>query len=199
MASRAPEVPGSSPLTWSIHEQHSHPGQWHWKDTPCWYVVQTKPHQEGRVITHIGFRSQAIESFLPKIEVVRRHAGRRVKLLEPLFPNYLFVWMPLTASTWNVVRWTPGARRMLGDGQQPIAVPDGLVDAIRERVEPLGFVRVGLNLPVGSRVRVKSGPFAGLEGIFERPTSRRDRVRVLLEILGSVRPLEIEVFDLERV
>ena len=88
---------------------------------------------------------------------------------------------------------------MVGDGQQPIAVPDGLVDAIRERVEPLGFVRVGLNLPAGSRVRVKSGPFAGLEGIFERPTSRRDRVRVLLEILGSPRPLEIEIFDLERV
>jgi transcription elongation factor/antiterminator RfaH len=190
MATRVPEVAGSSPLTQSTTEQHS---------ATRWYVVQTKPHQEERVIAHLSRRSQTIESFLPKIEIVRRHKGRRVKHPEPLFPNYLFVWMPLTAVTWNAVRWTPGARGMLGDGAQPIAVPDSLVDAIRERVEPLGFVRVGLNLAVGVRIRVKSGPFAGLEGIFERPTSRHDRVRVLLEMLGTVTPLEIEVFDLEKV
>src|SRR5437867_9652279 len=110
MESRAPKVPGSSPPTLSIHVQHSLPGQWSWKDTPCWYVVQTKPHQEERVIAHLSLRSRAIESFLPKIEIVRRHAGRRIKHLDPLFPTYLFVWMSLTMTTWDTVRWTPGAR-----------------------------------------------------------------------------------------
>jgi transcriptional antiterminator RfaH len=145
MATRVPEVAGSWPLTQSTTEQHS---------ATRWYVVQTKPNQEERVIGHLSRRSQAIESFLPKIEIVRRHAGRRVKHLEPLFPNYLFVWMTLTAVTWNAVHWTPEARRMRGDGARPIAVPDSLVDAIRESVESLGFVRVGLNLAVGARIRV---------------------------------------------
>jgi transcriptional antiterminator RfaH len=188
MATRVPEVADSLLFARSTEEQLS---------ATRWYVVQTKHHQEERVIAHLSLRSQAIESFLPKIEIVRRHAGRRVKHLEPLFPNYLFVWMPLTVVTWNAVRWTPGARRMLGDGAQPIAVPDSLVDAIRERVEPLGFVRVGLNFAAGSRVRVKSGPFVGLEGIFERPTSRKDRVRVLLEMLGGLTVLEIDPLDLD--
>jgi len=187
---RAPEVAGSFSPAQLIAEQHS---------AASWFVVQTKPHHEERVIVHLRLRSPAIESFLPKIEIVRRHAGRRTTHLEPLFPSYLFVWMPLTMATWNEVRWTPGSRRLLGDGERPIAVPDDLVDAIRERVEPLGFIRVGLNLPVGARVRVKSGPFAGLEGIFERPTSRKDRVRVLLEMLGALTPLEIDPLDLERV
>jgi transcriptional antiterminator RfaH len=188
---RAPEVAGPSPLTQLTGEQHF--------AAAAWYVIQTKPHQEERVIAHLGLRLPAIASFLPKIEIVWRHAGRRVVHLEPLFPNYLFVWMPLTTVTWNPVRWAPGARRLLGDGERPIAVPDNLVDAIRERVQLLGFVRVGLNLPMGARVRLKSGPFAGLEGIFERPTSRRDRVRVLLEMLGALTPLAIDPLDLERV
>ena len=199
MASRTPEVVGSLHRELSIPEQHRQVSLSIWNETPSWYVIHTKPHVEERVTAYLSLKSQAIESFLPKIEVVRRHARRRIARLEPLFPNYLFVWMPLTAATWTAVRWAPGSRRLLGDGERPIAVPDGLVDAIRERLEPLGFVRVGLNLDAGARVRVKSGPFAGLEGIFERPTSRQDRVRVLLEILGSTRPLEIDVFDLERV
>lgn len=171
-----------------------------WSDAdPRWYVLQTKPRQEERVIAHLRLRAPSVEVFLPRIEVVRRHAGRRYAVLEPLFPSYLFVWTPLTPATWDAVRWTPGARRILGDGERPIAVPEEMVQVIEERVRPLGFVRVGLNLQPGARVRIKNGPFAGLEAIFERPTSRRDRVRVLLQLLGTLTPLEIDPLDLERL
>jgi transcriptional antiterminator RfaH len=171
-----------------------------WSDAqPRYYVVHTKPRQEGRVIAHLALRAPSVEVFFPRIEVVRRHAGRRVAVLEPLFPCYLFVWMSLTPATFDAVRWTPGARRILGDGERPVAVPEEMVRVIQERMQPLGFVRVGLNLQPGCRVRIRNGPFAGLEAIFERPTSRRDRVRVLLELLGTLTPLEIDPLDLERL
>lgn len=196
---RAPEVVGSLQHTLSTRGQHPGAPRWVWSDAPRWYVIQTKPHREERVIAHLTIKSPMITPFLPKIEVIRKRAGRRVVHFEPLFPSYLFVWMPLTVATWYGVRWTPGARRLLGDGVLPIAVPEGLVRTIRDRVEPLGFVRVGLELAPGARVRIRTGPFAGLEGIFERPASRQDRVRVLLEMLGAITPLEIDPLDLERV
>ncbi|MDR7435540.1 MAG: transcription termination/antitermination NusG family protein [Armatimonadota bacterium] len=168
-------------------------------DGKKWYVMQTKPHNESRVITHIKLRTQEVDVFLPKIEVVRKRRGRRIRSLEPLFPSYLFVYMHLNPATWQAVRWAPGVRRILGDGESPLEVPEGLIQTIWERVAPLGFVRVGLNLTPGMRVRVKNGPFAGFEGIFERPTSRKERVRVLLEFLGSLRPVEIDPLDLEQV
>ena len=173
--------------------------RWLWNDTAQWYVIQTKPHQEQRLMAHLTLKSPMITPFLPKIEVIRKRTGRRVVHLEPLFPNYLFVLMPLTVATWYGVHWAPGARRLLGDGVLPIAVPGGLVQAIRDRIEPLGFVRVGLDLAPGARVRIRTGPFAGLEGVFQRPSSRQDRVRVLLEMLGAITPLEIDPLDLERV
>jgi len=41
------------------------------------------------------------------------------------------------------------------------------------------------------------GPLSDLEGIFERPTSREGRVRILLHILGHERPVEVDELDLE--
>lgn len=161
--------------------------------------MQTKPRDESRVIRHLDLRVSDVETFLPKIEVIRRRARRRVVSLEPLFPSYVFARFQIAPQTWHVVRWTPGVRRILGEDGWPTEVPPELIAAIQDRVAPLGFVRIGLQMSQGDRVRVKSGPFAGLEGIFERPTTRRDRVRVLLEILGRVTPLELEVFELERV
>jgi transcriptional antiterminator RfaH len=161
--------------------------------------VHTKPRQEARLISQLTVRAPEIKPFLPKIEVIRRHAGYRIALLEPLFPNYVFLRMSLTPHTWNAVRWTPGATRLVGDGERALPVPDEVIAAIRSRVEPLGFVRVGLDLTPGMRVRIRTGPFAGLEAVFQRRTSRRDRVRILLEVLGSVRPMEIDPLDFERV
>jgi|GEM_PF-168232 transcriptional antiterminator RfaH len=167
-------------------------------DGKKWYVVQTKPHNESRFIAHLRLRTREVDVFLPKIEVVRKRRGRRITTLEPLFPSYLFLHMHIDPITWEAVRWAPGVRRILGDGERPLEVPEDLIQTIWERVSPLGFVRVGLNFTRGMRVRVKNGPFAGLEGIFERPTSRKERVRVLLEILGTLAPVEIDPLDLER-
>lgn len=164
-----------------------------------WFVMQTKLHHEARAIRHLALRAADVDTFLPRIEVVRKKWGRHVRSLEVLFPSYLFFQMDLTPATWSAVRWTPGVRRVLGDGDRPIGVPDEFIEAIKERVRPLGFVRVGSRLNPGAQVRVRTGPFAGLEGIIERPTSRRDRVRVLLQVVGRVTPIEIEIFDLERL
>ena len=196
---RTPEIVGSLQHGMSTQLQHPVTLQRFWNDARQWYVVQTKPHQERRVIAHLALRAPTVEPFLPKIEIMRKRSGRRIASLEPLFPSYVFLEMSLTPEMWQGVRWAPGTRRILGDGVQPIAVPVDLVQTIRDRVEALGFVRPQMAIAPGDRVRVKTGPFAGLEGIFERPTTRRDRVRVLLEMLGSVAPLEIDVFELETV
>lgn len=163
-----------------------------------WFVAQTKPRQEPRVIRELRIRTNGIEPFLPRIEVTRHHAGRRWTGLEPLFPGYLFVRMQATWQEFAAVRWIPGVHRLLGDGDRPIEVPDPLIETIQARLAPLGFVRIGFTLEPGARVRILRGPFTGLEGILERPTSRQDRVRVLLQILGTVVPVEIDPLDLER-
>lgn len=149
------------------------------------------------MLSHLRLRAEGVEHYCPRIETVRRRWGRRLAMVEPMFPNYMFLRMNPSPQTWDAVRWTPGVRRILGDGEQPLPVPDGVVEAIRERADPLGFVRVGINWTPGRHIRVLTGPLGGLEGIFERHTSRSGRVRVLLRMLGHETPVEVEEIDLE--
>lgn len=173
------------------------PAPWEFDEDKKWYVLQTKPAQEDRVIAHFRLRSVEAEMFAPRIEVTRRRGGWRVTCFEPLFPCYMFLRTCLTPVTWDKVRWAPGVRRVLGDGERPIWVPEDLIEAIRARMEPSGVIRVGSSLKAGSRVRIAEGPLAGLEGIFERPTSRHGRVRVLLRILGTCTAVEVDELSLE--
>src|SRR5438132_12046633 len=134
------EVVVSSPGRMSTGLQHLGTPRWLWNDTAQWYVIQTKPRQEERLVAHLARRARAAEPFLPKIEVIRRHARRRVVTLEPLFPSYLFLHMTLGPAMWNEVRWAPGSRRILSGGDQPPDVVADLVQIIRHRVGRLALV-----------------------------------------------------------
>ncbi len=165
---------------------------------PAWYAVQVKRQSEGRVARHLALKT--IPSFLPFIECVRRNRAHRATRLEPLFPGYLFVQMDpveISPGCWYTVRWTSGVRRILGFGETPVSVPDAVIESIQARVRDLGFVRPGLRFSTGSPVRFRHGPLAGLEAAFDRPMSRTGRVRVLLEMLGQHRAVEVDELDLE--
>ena len=162
----------------------------------AWYVVQTKPREEGRVSA--GLRDKSLEVYFPKISVRRRRRGSVFAQLEPLFPGYLFVSVDLTPSTWNTVRWMPGVRALLGCDGIPSPVPEESIAFIRRHAGPGDAVQLPLVWQPGVRVRIKDGPCAGLAGILERPTSRAGRVRVLLEMLHGA-AVELEDLDLELV
>ena len=164
----------------------------------AWYVIQAKRGAEHRIMNSLT--SRGIRGFLPLLEVVRRSRKRPITLLEPLFPGYLFIGMePITVdpTSWDKVRWAPGVRRILGAEGIPEPVPEGVIGVIAERVRDLGFVRPGLRFAGQDRVRFLRGSLAGLEAVFDRPMSRSGRVRVLMELLGQQREVEVDILDLE--
>lgn len=164
-----------------------------------WYVVQAKRSEEHRIVQHLVRKH--VRTFLPLLEVLqRRRAGRMRRSLEPLFPGYLFVHMPgLEAhpEVWYAVRWTPGVRRILGTDDTPVAMPPGAIRAVRARIADLGYVRPRPRFQPGDTVRIRLGPFAGLEAVFDRPMPRSGRVRLLLQLLGQLRRVEVDELDLE--
>lgn len=165
---------------------------------PVWYAVQAKRNQEHNVAQRLALRG--VQTFLPRIEVVRRYGGRRRSSLEPLFPGYLFVHVAppeRDPTSWNAVRWSPGVHRVVGVDGVPVPVPSCAIERIRERTTGLGSVRPSLLLAAGSRVRIRRGPLEGLDAIFDRPLSRAGRVRVLLQLLGHPRSVEVDALDLE--
>jgi transcription antitermination factor NusG len=165
--------------------------------TPVWCVVQTKPRLEERVLGLLLERT--ITPFLPRLRVWRRHGSRRWEVLEPLFPGYVFCHVDRRPEILAQVRWAPGVKRILGDEDGPIPVPEEVIHHLQERQGPEGYIVPSPSFIPGTRVRVTSGPLLYLEGIIERPASRAERVRVLLQIMGRYVPVEVDVAHLEKL
>ena len=158
----------------------------------AWYVLYTKPRQEEAVAGQLGRRG--LEVFLPQYTERRRGEAPRMQVL---FPCYLFIRADLEAVGISALQWVPGVRRLVAFGGVPARVPEAAIAYIRRQLVQLeaqgGFPRARFR--PGERVRVREGPLAGLEGIFEGPAGPAERVRILIRFLGecnrAVVPLEI--------
>ncbi len=167
---------------------------------PTWYAVHTKPRAEDRVVSWLQFTfGEAVCTFLPRLLVRRRHGSRRWEALEPLFPGYLFVGVAADPAVLSRIGWTPGVKRILGDDQGPLPVPDGVVDYLRERTGERGYIVPGESWRSGMRVRFRTGPMSYLEGILEAPPSPAERVRVLVSLMHRQVVVEAALADLEPV
>jgi transcriptional antiterminator RfaH len=161
-----------------------------------WYVVRTHAHAENKARENLV--RQGFEVCLPTCRRWRKHARRREIVLRPLFPNYLFVSFNIESDRWRSIFSTYGVAGLICNGEMPTRVPQGTVESIKE-AEAAGFfdyTNAVSELKPGDPVRVASGPFAGLIGKLQA-TASRDRVRVLLEILGRQTATVVVLSELE--
>jgi transcriptional antiterminator RfaH len=166
--------------------------------SPAWYALSVKRNNERHVVEQLT--SKSIPAFLPLIELTRTRKRRHRPVLEPLFPGYLFIRMECIEEnprSWHAVRWTPGVLLVLGTEGIPTPIATGVVEAIHERVSERGYVRPGIPFHPHARVRFRSGVLVGLDALFEGPTSRSGRVRVLMSLLGRQTGIEVDLLDLE--
>jgi transcriptional antiterminator RfaH len=160
-----------------------------------WYAVKAKSRQEQQATNVLA--SRGIEVYLPEMPPQRnptRSAGR----VEPLFPGYLFANLAITSPEWVVSRSAPGVAYFVGINGVPSPLPDGLVESIRVRAEE--WQRQGWRSPFqsGDRVVIDSGPFSGLDAIFDRSVSPSGRVRVLIDLISRQVPVSLDASTLRR-
>jgi transcriptional antiterminator RfaH len=148
-----------------------------------WYVVQTQPNSEMKAAHHL--MRQGFTAYLPRYLKRRRHARKVETVPAPLFPRYLFVAIDVTTQRWRSIQSTIGVSRLVCNGEEPAAVPPGIVEGIQTSEGDNGYVALDTRpkFAVGEKVRILDGAFAACLGLFER-MSDGDRVAVLLELLG---------------
>jgi transcriptional antiterminator RfaH len=150
-----------------------------------WYLVHTKP--AGEATAQRNLLRQGYEVYWPRLVRMAVRAGRRRERIGALFPRYLFVRVNEGVQALAPVRSSRGVANVVRFGSQYAHVPERVVCDLRERADPqsgLHRLRAEEELVRGAAVRVISGPFAGLEGVFERRTGA-ERVTVLLTLLGQ--------------
>jgi transcriptional antiterminator RfaH len=150
---------------------------------PRWFVAHTHPHGEAKATAHLN--RQGFDVYFPRYLKRRRHARRIETVAAPLFPRYLFVAVDLTAQRWRSIYSTIGVTRLIGNGEDPAAVPDGVVEGLKGREDTDGFIKLDFRPPfrAGDKIRVLDGAFTSCLGLFEG-MAEHERVAILLDLLG---------------
>ncbi len=163
--------------------------------TAPWFALYSKPHKEYFVRDHLG--RQGIEVYLPEVSVAYPRRERRPA--KPFFPHYLFARLDPLDARMADLRWTPGLRAVVSANGQPVPVPDDVISLLRQRLATMAPLREREPFREGERVRVTSGPFEGLEAVFDRRLSPQGRARVFLQLISRWVAAELDIEDLQPV
>ncbi len=92
-----------------------------------------------------------------------------------------------------------GVKQILSSGGGLSSVSEEVIELIKKRTDSGGVVRNVYHFEPNELVRIKSGPLRDLLGIFERWVSDRERVRILLNLVGYQPAIELHYALIERV
>jgi transcription antitermination factor NusG len=157
-----------------------------------WYVAYTCANHEKKVEQQLHLRG--VDTFLPLYQSVRRWKDRRVCLELPLFPGYVFVRIALRERL--RVLEIPSVAHLVGFNGQPASLPSEEIEALRRGLTDNLSPKPHPYLSAGRRVRVKSGPLAGLQGVIVRAKSCY-RIVLSLDLLQRSVIANLDVADVE--
>ncbi len=126
-----------------------------------WYAIYTKPNEEDRV----GYNLMAwqVETFTPQL-LKRRYnkfTGTHQNVAKPLFPRYIFARFRADQMLHKVC-FTRGVQSVVSFGGKPASIDDEIIEMIRSRIGPDGFVRTSEELRPGDKVVIREGPLKKL-------------------------------------
>lgn len=148
-----------------------------------WYLAYCKAKEESRAQTHLQL--QGVESYYPMVEVEKLKRGKRVKVHEPMFPNYLFFYADLESVSPVSIKSTRGIYKVIHTGSVWTPVPNQLIYGLMSRDDSDEARAHYASLPnPGDRVLIAEGPFKGLEAIYQEPDGDQ-RAILLVTLLHS--------------
>lgn len=150
----------------------------------CWYLLQCKVRQDERAEENLV--RQGYECLRPTLSRERVIRGKRQRVVESLFPGYLFIRVAVGAN-WGPLRSTRGVLRVVGFGEGALPIDVEVIAQLKQRVEQVSSPPV---LIPGETVHIVSGPFAELDAIF-CAMDGDERVVLLLNLLQREQKIRV--------
>lgn len=162
----------------------------------AWYCVKTQPKREAVAASQIAAR--AVEVFAPRIRFQRRTPRGKVWFEESLFPNYIFAYFDVMEN-YRAVSTAYGVRGLVRFAGECAKVPEAMIELLRsEAAEPVIILEESC-LKEGDAAVVAEGAMIGLQAVITRVMPGGDRVKVLMDMMGTAIEAEIPVSTLEKV
>ncbi len=171
-----------------------------------WYVVNTYSGQENRAKLNLleraesnGLWDEIGDVLIPTENVMEFVKGQRRTSTRKFYPGYMFVQMALTDKTLSLLKNTPKITGFLG-GKRPSPVPEREIRGIRESMNPTKEApRTKAQYAVGQKIRIVDGAFANTTTTVEEVSPDKEKLVVLVSMLGGMRKVELKYSQVEKV
>jgi len=156
----------------------------------AWYCARTKPKHEHIAAANVGKRL-GLEVFHPRLRLEKATRRGMVRVVEPLFPCYIFVRCNLENFS-DEIRHITGISSLVHFGRKIPAVPDDAIVELKQCFESEEPMAVKDGVIPGAEVQIAEGIFMGFSGMVVRTLSAGQRVQILLDFLGRVTLAEVD-------
>ena len=158
----------------------------------AWFVAHTRPRREKKLAEYCEREGMAVT--LPCYRSVKKYRGKTVVFQKPLFPNYVFLQLQ------------QGQRQKVYQSDHVA----NLLEVVDQRMfeEQLGDILTALDteleiflapqITAGARVKIKSGPLRGIEGIVEKRAGMT-LVLLRLDFISQAAAVKIDATELELI
>ena len=170
-----------------------------------WYVVHTYSGYENKVkvnlekrIEYMNMGEKIFRIEVPQKTITQVRAGKKTKKEEKIFPGYVLVEMIMDDDSWYVVRHTAGVTKFVGTAKKPIPAKDSEIKKIIHRGQQT-TAKIELDVKVGDKVRIVSGPFAEFIGDITEVYPDKSKLRASVSIFGRETPVELEYKQIQKV
>lgn len=155
----------------------------------AWFCARTQPKHEHIAQASLT-RNLRLEVFHPRLRLERRTRRGVVRIVEPLFPCYIFVRTHVARL--DEVRYMTGISSLVRFGEQTAQVPEPVIEELKMCFQDAEPMAIEDSLLPGSEVIVSEGAFLGSRGIVVQFQPARRRVQILLEFLGRTTLAEVD-------
>jgi transcription antitermination factor NusG len=157
-----------------------------------WFVAHTKPRREKKLVEYCQRQGFAVT--LPCYNSAHRYRGKTVVFQKPLFPGYVF--LQLEAGQKEAVRQNDHVANLLEVFDQETFYQQlkDILLALESKLD----VRLAPTIGEGMRVKIRSGPLQGIEGLVEQRYGM-NTVLLRLDFINQAAAVKVEADLLELV
>ena len=156
---------------------------------PAWYCIRSKTKTEHAAARQLA-PVDGVEVFCPRIRFRKNTRRGPVWFVEALFPGYFFARFVAHTHS-RLVSYSPGVTGLVTFGDGLTAVPENDIRILQSLMDASGLREVSDTLVAGSETEILTGPFRGLQVVVRQVMPAKERVKILMEILGTWREVEI--------
>jgi transcriptional antiterminator RfaH len=160
----------------------------------AWYCVRTQTKREHIAAGQLELL-EGVEVFCPRIRFRRNTKRGKVWFDEALFPGYLFARFDFQ-KMFRAVSAAVGVRGLVRFAGECAQVPDYVIETLR--TEKDGTVVIPeTGLKAGDRAVMTEGAMRGLPALITQILPGGERVRILMELMGTMAAAEVPIEALE--